>query len=148
MFASYYFKPANVENDYQPDCLCDDATMIDSLGLTLPRKVKLSSTLTMHRRNNKIVLRYHKPNKNLLLEDYAHHILMLYYPFFNESDLKLNKSCLLKINSPGVLNIVNRNREIFEPASDIADHYWVQMQNRSETEGQLLFTATGETANT
>ena len=36
----------------------------------------------------------------------------------------------------------------FKPASDIADHYWVQMQNRSKTEGQFLFTATGETANT
>ena len=36
VFASYYFKPAKVENDYQPDCLTDDATMIDSLGLTLP----------------------------------------------------------------------------------------------------------------
>ena len=36
----------------------------------------------------------------------------------------------------------------FKPASDIADHYWVQTQNRSKTEGQFLFTATGETANT
>ena len=31
VFASYYFKPRKVENDYQPDCLNDDATMIDSL---------------------------------------------------------------------------------------------------------------------
>ena len=66
---------------------------------------------------------------------------------FNENDLKLNK-LYLKINSPRVLNIANRNRWIFEPASNIADHYWVQMQNCSETEGQLLFTATGKTANT
>ena len=54
----------------------------------------------------------------------------------------------LKINSPGVLNIVNRNREIFEPASDIVDYYSIQIQNRSETEAQLLFTVTGATANT
>ena len=77
----------------------------------------------MHRTNNKIVLRYHKPNENLFPEDYAHHMLMLYYPFFNEGDLKLNNSYLLKISSPGVLNIVNRNREIFEAASDVVDHY-------------------------
>ena len=88
----------------------------------------------MHRRNNKIVLRYHGDDENLFREDYTHHMLMLCYPFFNESDLKLINSYLLKINSPGVLNIVNRNREIFEPAS--------------ETENQLLFTATGEIANT
>ena len=54
-------------------------------------------------------------------------MLILYYPFFNESDLKLNNSYLLKNNSLGVLNIVNRNREIFEPASDNVDHYWVQI---------------------
>ena len=64
--------------------------MIDSLGLTLPKKVKLSSTLTMHRRNKKIVLWYHKPNEDLFPEDYAHHML------------------ILKINSTAVLNIVNR----------------------------------------
>ena len=87
VFASYCFKPAKVENDYQSDCLIDDATMIDSLGLTLPSKNKLSSTLTMHRRHIKIVLRYHKPNENLFPEDYAHHMLMLYYPFYiNKSD--------------------------------------------------------------
>ena len=57
-------------------------------------------------------------------------------------------SYLLKINSPGVLNIVNRNREIFEPASVIVDHYWVQMQNCSKTEDRLLFTATRESAYT
>ena len=120
VFASYYFKPAKVENDYQPDCLTDDTT-IDSLGLTLAKKVKLSSTLTMYRRNNERVLQYHKPNENLLPEDYTH-MLILLYPFFNESDLKLNNNYLLKNNNLGVLNIVNRNREIFEPASDIVDH--------------------------
>ena len=62
--------------------------------------------------------------------------------------MKLNNNYLLKINSPGNLIIVNKNREVFEPAPDIIDYYWVQMQNYSEIEGQLLFTATGETANT
>ena len=39
VFAYYYFKPAKVEHDYQRDCLSDDATMIVSLGLTLPKKL-------------------------------------------------------------------------------------------------------------
>ena len=56
----------------------------------------------MHKRNNKIVLRYHKPTENLFPEDSAYYMIMLYYPFFNETDLKLNNSYLLKINSPGV----------------------------------------------
>ena len=38
VFASHYFKPAKVVNDYQPDCLTDNALMIDSLGLTLHKK--------------------------------------------------------------------------------------------------------------
>ena len=68
---------AKIENNYQPDCLTDDSTMIDSLRLTLSKKVKISSALRMHRRNNEIVLRYHKPNGNLFPEDYAHYMLML-----------------------------------------------------------------------
>ena len=56
VLASYCFKPAKVENDYLLDCLADDATILDSSGLTLPKIVKLSSTLTICRRNNKIAL--------------------------------------------------------------------------------------------
>lgn len=81
VLASYCLKPAKVENDYLLNCLADDATMLDSLGLTLPKIVKLSSTLTIRRRNNKIALQYHKPNENLFPEDYAHYMLILYYPF-------------------------------------------------------------------
>ena len=95
----------------------------------------------MHRRNNRIVLRYHKPSENLFPEDLAHLMLMICYPLFNEINLKLNDSCLSKINSEGVLNIIKRNRDIFEPASNIEDHYWVHMQNHSETKEKLLFTA-------
>ena len=74
VLAVYHFKPAHY--DCQPDCLTDDATMVDSLGLTLPKKVKLSLTLTMHKRNNKIILQYHKPNENLFPQ-----MLMSYYLF-------------------------------------------------------------------
>ena len=84
-----------------------------------------------------ISIDYHKPNENLFPEDYAHHILLFYYTIFKESDLKLNNSYLLKINGPGVLNIVNRNGEIFEVAPDIVDHYWVLIGKCSILEGQL-----------
>ena len=46
VFASHYLKPAKVENDYRSDFLTHNASMIDSLGLTLHKKVKLSSTCT------------------------------------------------------------------------------------------------------
>lgn len=83
-FASYYFKLAKVENYYQPDCLTDDATMVDSFGLNLPKKLKLSSTLAIQGRNNQAVLQYYKLNQNLFPEDYAHQLLMLYYAFLTK----------------------------------------------------------------
>ena len=43
-FASYYFKPTKVENDYQPDCPISAKRTVDSLGLALP-KLRLTSSL-------------------------------------------------------------------------------------------------------
>ena len=57
---------------------------------------------------------YHKPNENFFPEDYTYHMLHFHYTFLKESDLKLNNTCLLKINGPGVLNVVNRNGEILK----------------------------------
>ena len=51
--------------------------MIDSLKVELSSmKVKLSSTLAMHRRNNEINLQYHKHNENFFPEDYAHMVIL------------------------------------------------------------------------
>ena len=38
-------------------------------------------------RNQKLVLRYYKPNRQLYPEKFAYHVLLLFYPFINESDL-------------------------------------------------------------
>ena len=43
VFASCYFKPTKVENDYQPDYLSSDITIIDYLGLALTKKHRYSS---------------------------------------------------------------------------------------------------------
>ena len=83
-FASYYFKLAKVENDYQTDCLTDDTTMVDSFGLNLPKNLKISSTLAIRGRHNQTVLQYYKLNQNLFPEDDSHQLLMLYYAFLTK----------------------------------------------------------------
>ena len=51
------------------------------------------------------------------------------WEIINENDLKLNESWPSKISGLSVWNIINRNLEIYEPASNTVDHYWIQMQN-------------------
>ena len=57
------------------------------------------------------VLRYYTPNKHKFPEKYAHHMLMLFYPFRSEeSDLKEAGSYVAKLNNDDVITIVNRNK--------------------------------------
>ena len=41
----------------------------------------------MIRRNQKLVLWYYKPNRQLYPEKFAYHVLLLLYPFIDESDI-------------------------------------------------------------
>ena len=41
----------------------------------------------MSRRNQKLVLRCYKPNRQLYPEKFAYHVLLLFYPFIKQSDL-------------------------------------------------------------
>lgn len=61
---------------------------------------------------------------------------MLYYPFFDENDLTLNGGYVSKLNSPVVRDLTNK---IFEPAFDIVDNYWVQLQNQVEIKDHFTF---------
>ena len=61
-------------------------------------------------------------------EDFTYHMLMLYYPFFNDNNLTLQRSYVSKLNSPGVGDLINRNQNVFEPAPHNADRYWIQLQ--------------------
>ena len=56
------------------------------------------------------VLKYHVPNQHTHPEEYAHHLLFMYFPFRNEHELKLNNSYADKLNSSNVLEIINLNR--------------------------------------
>ena len=76
----------------------------------------------MIRRNQKLVLRYYKPNRQLYPEKFAYHVLLLFYPFINESDLfSKDGTYSSKLLEPVVSATVNRNRQIFEPNSELID---------------------------
>ena len=68
------------------------------------------------------VLRPYTPDRDKYPEKYAH-LLFLYLPFRNEDDLKSSKSgtYIEKLNEPGVLDIINANKQMFEPFSDLVD---------------------------
>jgi len=110
-------------NDNQPIVLNDLLIEENHENGTLPKVVPLmSSKQTLKCRKVKKVLRSYTPNKNKYPEKYAHHLLMLYYPFRNEEiDLKQNSLFLDKLSDPIVLTIVNKNKEIFEPSAELVD---------------------------
>ena len=63
------------------------------------------------------------PNRNLHPEKYAHHLLMLFFPFRKEEeDLKLDNSYMNKLSDPIVLQKVNQNKRVFfEPNSELVE---------------------------
>ena len=77
VFASYYFLVSEKWNDYQSDYLGDISDIGDFLEQSLPKELRMSSSTSLHRRESRIVLRHHRPNKNLFSEDFTYHMLML-----------------------------------------------------------------------
>ena len=109
-FASLYYKKTSSDNDYQPKILEEN-----DCNTTLPKNFVLKkSREVMIRRNQKLVLRYYKPNRQLYPEKFAYHVLLLFYPFINESDLfSKDGTYSSKLLEPVVSATVNQNRQIF-----------------------------------
>ena len=92
-----------------------------------PQSIKtiplMSSKERLKWRKAKVVLRYHVPNVSRNAEKYAHHLLF-FYLFRHEGESKyppVSGTYLLKLQQPGVLYVVKRNRHIIETCSDIVD---------------------------
>ena len=47
----------------------------------------------------------------------------MFYPFRNENDLKSNitGSYSEKLQEPGVIDVINRNKQVFEPYADLVE---------------------------
>ena len=70
------------------------------------------------------VLQYHVPNKLLSPEKFAHHVLLLFYPFRDEKELLSGFPPLYqnKLQEQGVRDVVNTKKIKFvEPHGDFVD---------------------------
>ena len=73
-------------------------------------------------RRVRAVLRYHQPNPQKYIEQYSHHLLFTL--FRDETYLKslpMTGTYFGKLQEPGVMDIINRNKGIMEPFGEIFD---------------------------
>ena len=115
-------KKENYEGDWQPNILDQSVNETNHDSIDLPTNIPLMGSTKEKLRCRKVqkVLRYYTPNKHKFPEKYAHHMLMLFYPFRSEElDLKEAGSYVAKLNNSEVIEIVNRNRTAFEPEGDL-----------------------------
>ena len=129
-FTAYYYKDYKSDItetiDAQPEVLTDDIISqlhVDIAGegtSILPRKIKLMNGKEITKcRAVKAVIRYHTPNKTKEPERYFHHLLMLYYPWRQETELLGNEQTYMsKFYEANVQTVVEDNKNIFEPDSD------------------------------
>ena len=59
----------------------------------------------------------------------------MFYPFRKENELCINGSYMTKLNELGVTDIVNVNKQRFEPYSELVEFFWTwTLQNfRNDT---------------
>ena len=124
-FATMYQKKISYDdNDFQSNNLSNPIDTNDSTLMELPKLLKLLvSGEIFSRRNRKIALRYHKPNKEIHPEKYAYCLLILFYPFTDEKQLVINGIYVSKLNEENVFEIINQNKQIFVPNSDLIENY-------------------------
>ena len=81
---------------------------------------------------------YSKKNRDY--ESYAHHMFVLFYPFRDESDLKVgvSPSYTNKTAEPGVINIINTKRALIEPFTDAVDEALPQYSQREMNNGEAM----------
>ena len=112
-------------NEAQPDVLTDtvaESQHTDTDSATkLPNKIRLLNTNeVMKCRKIGAVIRFHTPNKQKEPEIFFHHLLMLYFPWWNELEglTGTQETYASKFCEPEVQTIVDLNREKFEPNAE------------------------------
>ena len=113
-------------NDNQPEELTDHLLEANSpcSPVNCPKILSLTSSKEkLHSRKVPYVLGYHAPNKHKYPEQYAHHLLFLFYPFRDESPLlsECDGTYTSKLIEQHILEVVNWNKLIIEPDGDIVD---------------------------
>ena len=144
-FAAYYYKDyrkdSDETSDAHPEVLTDEVIQTqhsNSQDISLPLTIKLMNTKEkMKCRKVKVVIRYHTPNKTKEPERYYHHLLMLYYPWRNESELMAaDQSYTSKFHEPNVQDVVESNRSVFEPDADAVTE---ALENLRNNQGNIIY---------
>ena len=127
-FVAHYYLLPNNSNDYVND---SQPTVLQELYLennhnacNYPPTIPLmNSKEKLKCRQVKAVLRYYIPNRYKYPEKYAHHLLFMFYPFRSEQELKSNDtgSYVEKLQEAGVIDVINRNKLVFEPYGDLVE---------------------------
>ena len=76
-------------------------------------------------------MHYYKPNKQLYPEKFAYHVLLLFYPFINESNtFSKDEAYSSKLLKHVVSATVNHNGQIFEPNSELIDSLLLEISKQ------------------
>ena len=139
-FLRFYYLAPNAkfkENDYQPEELVDELMEeIDNIDHIYPKVIPLmSSKEKLKCRKIPFVLQFYVPNEQTQPEEYAHHMLFMYYPFRNENDLKSGNPPTYsnKLRESNVISLVNQNRARIEPFATIIDDAFERYTSELET---------------
>ena len=127
----YQLVPKAEENDCQPEELHDGIIKNNhSFVGQYHRILTTSSKEKLKCPKVNLVLRYNLPNRHKEPEAYAHHLLFMFYPFRVESELKSGEppSYFAKLNEPGVIDIINFNKALTEPFSDLVDEAFLHFR--------------------
>ena len=144
-FAAYYYKDyrkdSDETSDAHPEVLTDEVIQTqhsNSQDISLPLTIKLMNTKEkMKCRKVKAVIRYHTPNKTKEPGRYFHHLLMLYYPWRNESELMAaDQSYSSKFYEPNVQDVIESNRSVFEPDADAVTE---ALENLRNNQGNIIY---------
>ena len=138
-FAAYYYKDykpiEDRQNDNQPVILTDQVLENQHPSSEIvPTKISLmTKTETMKCRKVRAVIRFHKPGKTTDPEKYFHHVLMLYFPWREESDLIGPEGTYAsKLHDSLVRQTVNRNQTSFEPYGEAVEEALEYIQDNPQ----------------
>ena len=103
-----------------------------SVLTSLKTKLMISRE-TMRYRKVRRILRYRVLNKLLAQEKFAHHVLLLFYPFRDEKELLSGFPPLYqnKLGEQGVQAVVNMNKIKLKPYDDLVDQGFSQFDKNS-----------------
>ena len=97
----------NTSGDNQPDILSHELIEENHENCSYPSTLPLMPNKNEKLKCRKVrsILQYHAPNQNKRPEEYALHLLFVYYPFRNEEELR-QETYMEKLVNPEVMRVM------------------------------------------